>query len=391
MRTLHSIASIDPSYGGPKSVLQGLSGSLRKLGVTQTILTSSTGDPVRDRNNALAFSGIDIFWAKPLVYRYYWDPFLKHELTKRLQGFDLCHVHGVFNGISHTVCRMARKHGIPYLLEPFGTLSPYCLAKSAFIKRVWLALGERKNIENAAAVKFSSQGEYQRFNANFSARLGFVTGIGLDWSEFADEPEPSSLRRDLGISQNEIVFFFLGRLQPIKGLEIFIPAFLRWRKAQAGKIRLVIAGPDEADYRKKLECLAKALGAGDAILFAGPIYGQRRIQAMKESDIIVLPSYHENFGITVAEGMACGKPVLISDQVDISPEVTRLDLGEVASLNIESIIAALDRIFMRIGDWGSIGQRGRKWAEKECDWDRISEIILAEYKKIACSFGGVTT
>jgi glycosyltransferase involved in cell wall biosynthesis len=382
IRILHSIASIDTSYGGPVAVVKGLCNGLNKLGIKQTIITSSMGDIKRDEENARAFPNVDIVWVNPFIRRYYFVPLLKYIIKSDLMGVDLCHVHGVFNGISNTVCRSARKLRIPYILEPFGTLSPYCLAKSNFIKRICLFLGESKNIHNADAVKFSSDGELKRFNLNFKASYPFVAANGLDWNEFRYLPEPGRFRELIGIDKKEIVLFFLGRLQPIKGLEIFIPAFLQWLKSKPAKIRLVIAGHDEAGYRKNLECLAVSLGAGDAILFTGPLYGQDRIQAMVDSNIIVLPSFHENFGIAAAEGMACGKPVFISDQVDIWPEVKKFDLGEVTSLSNENIIIALDEILQRNREWDAIGQRGRKWAEEHCDWGRISEIILAEYTKI---------
>ena len=382
IQILHIIASIDPSYGGPVGVIKGLYHGLKSLGVTSTILTCSTGDSARDKTNALAFAGADIVWVNPLVRRYYWRPFLMVKIAKRLQDFDLFHVYGLFNGISSAVCRVARSLNIPYILEPLGTLSPYCLAKSGFIKKVSLALGELKNIENAAAIKFTSEAEYQRFKFNFHARYGFVAGNGLDWIEFRQLPTQGKFREKFNISKHEIVFLFLGRLQPIKGLEIFLPAFIQWRRSQSHRMRCVIAGPNEGGYRKKLENLIIDLNSNDTILLAGPLYGADRIQAIVDSDVIILPSFHENFGIASVEAMACGKPVLVSDQVDIWHEVKKFDLGEVAMLGFDDMIAALNRMIMRKGEWGIIGERGRKWAKENCNWDKIAEIVLNEYIKI---------
>ena len=382
IRILHSIASIDPSYGGPVAVLKGLYNGLKNLGLAPTILTCSMGDSTRDKTNAIAFRGADIFWVKPLIRRYYWDPFLILKIGKRLRDFDLFHVHGVFNGISSAVCRLARSLNIPYVLEPLGTLSPYCLAKSSFKKKISLAFGELRNIQNAAAIKFTSEAEYQRFNFNFHTRYGFVLGNGLDWMEFRQLPKPGKFREKFNISKNEIVFLFLGRLQPIKGLEIFLPAFMQWRESQSQWMRFVIVGPDEAGYRKKLENLVIDLKANNTILFTGPLYAEDRVQAMVDSDVIVLPSFHENFGITSVEGMACRKPVLISDQVDIWPEVKKFDLGEVARLNTDNMIAALNRMILRKNEWSIIGDRGRIWAKEKCNWDKISEVLFGEYLKI---------
>jgi glycosyltransferase involved in cell wall biosynthesis len=382
IRVLHSIASIDPSYGGPVAVVKGLIHSLNNLGVTPGIFTCSTGDPALDRTNALAFPEVDIIWIKPIIKRFYWNPFICLKIGNSLKTFDLFHVHGVFNGISSSLCHIAKALNIPYILEPFGTLSPYCLRKNSLMKKISLYLWELKNIENAAAIKFTSELEFQRFTLNFRTLNGFVAGNGIDWAEFGHLPSPGKFRQNFNIGKEEMIFMFLGRLQPIKGLEIFLPAFIEWSKSQLNRFRCVIAGPDEAGYRERLENLSINLKADDTILFTGPLFGTDRIQAMVDSDVIVLPSFHENFGITAVEGMACGKPVLISDQVDIWAEVKKYDLGEIGSATVEGMIDVLNRIVARKKEWTDIGQRGRNWAQENCNWDSIAEVVLSEYESV---------
>jgi glycosyltransferase involved in cell wall biosynthesis len=386
VRVLHSIASIRPSYGGPVAALRGLINGLVKSGVRPTILTCSTGRRDIDKEDALTFPGIDIIWLTPLIKRFYWSPFFLRECG-RLKDFDLFHVHGVFNGISSFVCHAAKKYQIPFVLEPFGTLSPYCLKNNGILKRLSLSLWELENIRSASAIRFSSEGEYQRFNLNFHNSREVVIGHGLEWTEFSQLPQVGEFREINHLNRQEAVFLFLGRLHPIKGLELFIRSFILWQKQNLEKkaVRLIVAGPDEAGYKKKLERLVSDMHGEEAVLFIGPLYGHNRIQAIVDSDVIVLPSFHENFGITAAEGMACGKPVLISDQVDIWPEVRRYDLGEVASLSVDSMIAALDKMILRKEEWNAIGKRGRRWATENCNWERISEIVLTEYMKIVRS------
>jgi len=382
MNVLLSIPSIDPSFGGPVAGLKGLCAGLIRTGARVAILTSSTGDTSRDHTNALAFPDIEIIWIKLLVLRYFWTPFLGFKIRQKLREFDICHVHGLFNGISRAVCKAAQSLGIPYVLEPYGTLSPYCLTKSRFIKGLSLAFGERRNIEQAAGVKFTSDGEYQRFKRNFETHNGFIAANGLDWSEFNVLPERGEFRKEFAVDENELIFLFLGRLQPIKGLEVFIPAFLHWIKSKNAKIRLAIAGPDESGYRGILQKLVIDGQASNSIFFTGPLYGQDRLRALVDSDVVVLPSFHENFGIAAAEGMACGRPVFVSDQVDIWPDVKRLDLGEVASMNHESMVAALNTLSLRKQEWPEIGRRGKAWVQENCDWDLISFNILSKYREI---------
>jgi len=383
MRVLHCIASIQSSYGGPVAVLRGLCQGLTRFGVSSTILSCSSGDLSCDQKSVLAFSDAAFLWSHPLVKRFYWEPFLTKKLTNELKTFDLLHVHGVFSGLTSGACKAARNAGIPYILEPFGTLSPYALGKSQWLKRLRLFLGERANIEGAASLFFTSQEELQRARLNFRIRSSFVTPNGLDWSEFERLPSPGPFRKDYAIGQDEKIFLFLGRLHPIKGLEVFIPAFIHWRRSQLhSKWRLALIGPDEAGYRKKIDKLILDLRGNDMVFCAGPLYGRDRIQALVDSTVVVLPSFHENFGIAAVEGMACGKPVLVSDHVDICEVVRDFNLGEVAPLSMEGMAGALGRIVMRQNEWSRIGERARIWAKENCDWVRISEIVFHAYEEI---------
>ena len=383
MRVLHSIPSIDPSYGGPVFAARGLSRGLMKEGISLAILTSSSGSKEIDKKNKSSFErGIDFIWFNPFVRRFYWDPFLASKIKNKIRDYDLWHIHGVFNGLAHALCGVARTYKIPYMLEPFGTLSPYCLRKSALLKKLDLILGEKKNIEGAAAVRFTSEKEEKQARIHFHIGRSFVAPLGLDLLEFALLPPRGLFRKEFGIKEKEGMILFLGRLQPIKGLEVFLPAFLRWGASQAKKWRFVIVGPDEAGYRKKLEALVSKMDARDSIVFAGALYGEDRIRAYVDSDFLTLPSFHENFGLSAAEVMACGKPVIVSDEVGLSQAVKDFGIGEVAELNLNSMIQALDRMILRESEWPAMGERAKEWVRKNYDQDVISKNILNEYRQI---------
>lgn len=381
LKVLHSIASIDASYGGPVSVLRGLCQGLSKMGVRNTILTCSTGDPQRDAENAGAIPDVDFIWSYPLVRRFYWEPFLTKRIENNLSDFDIVHVHGIFNGLTSSVCKTARRLGIPYILEPFGTLSPFCLSKSNTIKRISLAIKERKNIEEADALLFTSHSEWQRSKENFEVKRAFVAPNGLDWPEFSSLPEPGAFRKSTGIDANERILLFLGRLHPIKGLEVFLPAFIRWCRSRpdVANWRCVLVGPDEAGHSRKLKAIVSTLSAENLVLFAGPLYGAQRIQALVDSDVVFLPSFHENFGISVAEGMACCKPALVSDHVDLCSVVDEFKLGVVSPINEAGFIAALDKINSLRDEWPEIGSRARVWVKENCNWETIARSIVDLY------------
>ncbi len=385
VRVLHAIASIDPSYGGPFQVLRGLHRGFGRFNVEMSILTASSGAARTDEENAARFPGARIHFTRPLWRRYAWDPSLRTQIKPLLASAEIVHVHGLFNGLSRDAAMACREEKKPYLIEPFGTLSPYCLKKSRLLKSVSLSLGERRNIEQAAAVRFTSPQEEAKAKLNFRIHGGFWVPNGVNWKEFEDLPPAGGLRRWLIVSPDEKVLLFMGRLQPIKGLELLIPAFVRWRDDRGALWRLVLAGPDERGYRAQLERLIRKERGEACVHLTGALYGHQRLEAFADADAVALVSYHENFGLSAAEGMAAGKPVLVSDEMDLSELVREKDLGETTALSIDAIRRALDRLAGREDEWERIGARGREWARGHFDWTRTAEVIYKKYRDITGS------
>ncbi|MBD3380279.1 MAG: glycosyltransferase [Candidatus Omnitrophica bacterium] len=377
MKILHAIASIDPSYGGPAFALRGLLGELDKQGVRQTILTCSQGRK-KDVCNEKHFTGADIIWSTPLVSRYFWSPFLPSKLKKLLKRYDVVHVHGLFNGLVYDVCRNSAGMSVPYIIRPFGTMSAYCMKKSRLKKRCSLFFGEKSNIEKAGAIHFTTIAEKIRAQDNFKFGYSFVIPNGIDHEFLYKKTGNRNPER-----KNETVFLFLGRVSPIKGLDVFIPAFMKWAKNQKGsRPVLIIAGPEEEHYKTALNNYLNKDKEQPSVVFKGPVYGEKKKEVLQQADAVVLPSYHENFGMSIIEGMSCGKPVLVSDKVDLSGEIEKHSAGRVFSLEEVSICRELDSFVAQKNEWKDMGESGMEWVRKHCDWGIIGRKILSEYEKV---------
>ena len=118
---------------------------------------------------------------------------------------------------------------------------------------------------------------------------------------------------------------FLGRINWKKGLDRLLAAFARVDDA-----RLVIAGNDEEQYRPALEERARQLGLADRVTFTGPVHGAGKAALLTGAQLLVLPSYSENFGNVVLEAMAAGRPVVVTPEVGLAPVVTSTGAGLVA-------------------------------------------------------------
>lgn len=133
---------------------------------------------------------------------------------------------------------------------------------------------------------------------------------GVDTIQFSPRDSGNEVRAELGVGRDEILFGFAGRLVGWKGLDTVLRALAHPALAQPGiKLLIVGTGPHE----KKLRALCQGLGLGQRVIFYGPVSHQDLPAIYSSIDIGVFPSIaDEAFGITIAEAMSCGKPVIAS-------------------------------------------------------------------------------
>src|SRR6185295_13891083 len=125
-----------------------------------------------------------------------------------------------------------------------------------------------------------------------------------------------------------------------KGIDLLLPAFAQMRLKYSEAV-LVIAGDGDRNLLGELKAQAHQLGLGDEVLWVGFLQGQIKRDALADADVFVLPSYSENFGVAVVEAMACGVPVIVTDQVGIHPAIAEADAGLVTECSIPELREAL--------------------------------------------------
>ncbi len=138
------------------------------------------------------------------------------------------------------------------------------------------------------------------------------------------------------------LFLYLGRVNPKKGLDILIEAFAR-TAANDERFQLVVAGPDNAEWKAILEHQATGLGIANKITWTGLLTNEQKWGAFYASDVFCLPSHQENFALGVAEALACGLPVLISDKVNIWREIDSDCAGFVGNDDVAGTVQSLER------------------------------------------------
>jgi glycosyltransferase involved in cell wall biosynthesis len=263
---------------------------------------------------------------------------MARSLRKNITNFDIVHLHSVFLWPTWAAARAARNHGIPYVLSPRGMLVKNLIArKSRLLKTGWIRLIEQKNIEQAAAIHVTSTAEaaaLEEFAFDLPPVITLANGVDPP-SEWKTEQLSSDVRSVIG---RDGYVLFLGRLNWKKGLD----RLLRTWKDVPGE-RLVIAGNDEEEYLPELERITRAEGIRERVVFlARSITGADKEALFASARLFVLPSYSENFGITVLEAMLRGVPVAVTPEVGAAEIVRESGAGKVfKGQSIGSVLTAM--------------------------------------------------
>jgi glycosyltransferase involved in cell wall biosynthesis len=383
MRILRSTHSVNPAIGGPIESIKQSSAVLAKWGHTVEIVSL---DAPRDR--WVGECPVKVHALGPGRGSYGYASAFTPWVTERRANYDAVIVHGVWQYSSFGVWRALHGTSTPYYVFPHGMLDPWfkrTYPLKHLKKLLYWPWGEYRVLRDAAAVLFTSEAERRLARESFSRYrcreevVNYGTAApSLDLPEARDHffglfPHLRGKR----------ILLFLGRLAEKKGCDLLIQAFADVRAAGGGDLHLVLAGPASSEtYLDHLKQLARdALGdngAETALTFTGMLTGGSKWGAFSAADAFVLPSHQENFGIAVVEAMACGTPVLISNQVNIWREITE----DGAGFAEDNTRAGTARMLTR---WLSIGEadakRMRESAKtsfaKRFEIQRATESLLA--------------
>ena len=164
---------------------------------------------------------------------------------------------------------------------------------------------------------------------------------------------------------------FLGRIHPIKGLDMLLPA---WKAVQAHFLgwQLRIVGPDNRGYLDKVKRLAEQLHL-ERVEFAGPLYGDNKFKAYRQADLFVLPSYTENFGVAVAEALASGTPAIVTKGAPWAGLKTQ-GAGWWVETSVEALVESLEVALSQTpAQLDKMGRNGRDWMMNDYSWQGIGQ------------------
>ncbi len=342
MRVLHVVGNLDADAGGSTSAAFHTCGYLRQRDVDAVLVGTwaapGAADYISEQWPDLPVRG----FTRAVPHHYWHSPALRRWLITNVTDFDLVVVNGLFKFPFVDAARAARHRGVPYVVQPHGSLDPYDLAKHGLFKRVYGPLVVRPILNYSAGVIVTSERERRQL-VTYGAPAA-VHVVPLPVAAPATSGNGRRFRRSLGIADRAPVVLFLSRIDPKKGLERLLEA-TRILAMTYPDIRVIVAGGvEDASYGRTLKHLAQRLGVSDRVAWTGLLLGDEKVDALAAADVFALPSDYENFGIVVVEALLAECPVVISDGVYIAEDLEAAGGAYVCGRDVSSLVASIDRV-----------------------------------------------
>ncbi len=294
-----------------------------------------------------------------------WSSSLARELPNH--ACNILHTHGLWAHASWVALAWKRRSGRPHVASVRGMLEPWAWRHHAWKKRPLWWLIERRNLITAALLHATSEQEAISLRQrNLKSPIAIIPN-GVDIPNLPDPTSKSGHRTAL----------FLSRLHPKKGLPMLIEA---WARIRPKGWRLQIAGPDEANHRSALESLVRQAGLDTEIHFLGPLAGEAKTLAFIESDLFILPTHSENFGMAIAEALAHALPVITTQGAPWSLLQTE-HCGWWTPTNVDGLTSALqEATCMNRDQLTQMGQLGRILMRDRFGWPTVARQMLDCYQ-----------
>ncbi len=388
MKILHVIETMSPRYGGPVGVLKSLAKAQANIGHEVAVVTTNTDYPSGTMavplNRPIIEDGVATTYFGVQMRSLNLSTGMMQALPGIIAAHDLVHVHGLYRFPPTYAATVARRQGKPYIIRPFNGLDPFVHARSSknlWLKRAYEYLFDMPNLRGASAIHFTTADEQARAGHLGLKTPSYIIPNGLDWKNFETLPQKGAFRARLGLTPQVPLILFLGRINFKKGLDLLIPAFAKARLAAPGT-KLAIVGPDNEGYGATVRGFVHDHQLEDDVIFVDMLTGSAVREAYVDADIFALPSYTENFGMTVIEALACATPVVISDQVNIYREVAGSGGGLVTPCDSEQVCVALTSLLLDAPRRERMGALGRNWVPLHYTWPQIVDQLDHEYDKL---------
>jgi glycosyltransferase involved in cell wall biosynthesis len=376
MRVLHVIPDLKPERGGPSRSTPEVCRALAESGTEVTLYsTHEPGEPLTIDPERVPYEVV-LFDSKAGLTGAAWK--LSRQIAADAARFDLVHIHSLWNVVATLSAAGSRRARLPYVVSPMGMLDHVCLSRRRTLKRLYAALFERRTIEGASLIHFLSDAEAESRRVEwFRFPKHFVAPNGVDLKQ--SDIERGSFRRRFPELKDRPLMLYLGRLHPIKGLDLQLQAVSALVKSNP-RLLWVLIGPDDGEWQRLYGAIRR-MGLEDNVRWLGPMMGPERLAALAEADVVVQTSFYECHSVAVSEAMAVGAPLVITDTVH-RPEVQQVGAGYVVGRNADQLASAVEEIYRSPERAEAMRVAGRSFAARSMTWKSVALNLNAVYREL---------
>jgi glycosyltransferase involved in cell wall biosynthesis len=360
----HIISSTDNSTGGPaRSVTHLIAAMLENSSHKIELFCEESQNPII--NNFVKSTG-SIYFCKLNKLGGLKGISVRLKISKP----NLLHGHGLWQMPVHQMAKMARKNKIPYIITPRGMLEPWSLEQKKIKKKIALSLFQNKDLKNAACIHATATLEAENIrNLGYTNPIAVIPN-GIDLKEFPEFKKSKAAEKRI---------LFLSRIHQKKGIENLIEAWSQIHKIIRENWSITIVGNGEEKYIAALQALLINKGLSDQILIKGPMYGEDKLKEYQDADLFVLPTYSENFGIVIAEALACNTPVITTKGAPWN-ELETTQSGWWIDIGVEPLNKALEEALQTPPETlNQMGENGRKLVEEKYSIEAVTKQMLELY------------
>lgn len=378
MKILNVNHTLDPvSGGGTTERTVQISRYLVRAGAECTVLTLDLGLGPETLERLL---GVEVKALACLNRRFFIPKWPSGIINELVAAADVVHLMGhwtVLNALVYRACRSLNK---PYVVCPAGALPLF--GRSRMLKRIYNLVVGRRMVRDAArfiAITADEIKHYQLYGGK-KERVGLIAN-GIAPDEYIDN-DTEQFRQQHNLPVNNPIVLFLGRLNPIKGPDLLLDAFVNLCGDHEEYV-LVFAGPD-GGMQAELAERVRSVGIENRVYFIGFIAGADKSRALWAADLLVVPSRQEAMSIVALEAGITATPVLLTDQCGFG-EVADVDGGVVVEASAAGLQSGLEAMLADRGRLKEMGHNLKKHVREKYLWSGVAEAYIRMYEEIGNS------
>ncbi len=389
--------------GGMNVYVRELTRFLGHAGVQVDVFTRSQDEHVPHVLHDLGYSnrvvhinaGPEIPLTKSVLSRHipeFVEGILEFSSRKGIH-YDVIHSHYWMSGVAAGFLQKKWNIPIVQMFHTLGHMKNKVARHSEIIEGAYRLDGEQQAMDNAARVIAATPAEFEQLTTLYSINAKKINIIppGVDNSHFYPIPKDEA-KAVIGIPQDSCMLLFVGRLEPLKGVDTLIKAIALLKDEYHQNLcryHLAIIGGDpdgcpEDPYSEiyHLRNLCHELGLDETVVFLGKRDQSTLPYYYSAAEMLVMPSFYESFGMVALESMACGTPVVASHTGGLAYLIQNGVTGfTVKGGDVKALAKRLSQLVLDPQLRNQIGEQAAQYA-KSYAWEIITQKIITVYEEV---------